>query len=214
MTETLQWGLRDAVPSHAPVAWGARAIIGASWFDLLPDRQSIIGKAPLRAAMRRALISIAGLPGYLDKAQSSYSKLRLEGKINPNSGGAVTLVNDYYVRIEADPRASHGYLYLAAWFDAEDIDTTNVAILGDPSYEDDDYDNLRWSSEYEPPAIGEDRVWIMGNKPMRGTVVGYRNTHGYLLALVVPYEPFCNPHRLPVVGLFGCDIIESEESDG
>ena len=210
MKEKLGWGLVHAVPAHAPVAWGARAIIGDSqpFFDLLPDRQSMVGSEGLCKALRRALNQLGPHDGYLARAQQSYDELRLKGDIRPSSHGVVKLVHDEgHLCIHADARASYGYLYVAAWFDAEDIDTSKALRLGDENYYNDDVEALRWSHAEPPPAVGSDVTSALTNKPARATVVGYANAHGYLAALVVPYEPFCNPDRLPVVWIFGCDIV-------
>jgi hypothetical protein len=203
------------------VAWGARAIIKANvaTFDLLPDRQHMVGSEALRKALGRALNALAGHDGYLAQAQENYDELRRKGEVGTRTEGVVKLVDDPYLCVHADPRASHGYLYVAAWFNAQDLDLSDVATWGDPRYEDEGDGALKWLHGEAPPAIGEQRTWLVGNKPMRGTIVGYRDTHGYLLALVVTDEPFCNPDRLPVVGLYGCDIIElrhaeSEDNDG
>jgi hypothetical protein len=218
MTEKLEWGLVHAVPEHAPVAWGARSIISDTmpFFDLLPDRQHMVGSEALRAALGRAMNQLGSHDGYLARAQAAYDKLRQEGAVRPSSQGLVKLVDDKgHLCIHADARSSYGYLYVAAWFDAEDIDTSEALCWGDENYDNDDVEALRWSHREPPPEIGSDLTCALANKGSRATVVGYINCHGYLGALVVPYEPFCNPDRLPVVCIFGCDIVDkSEDNDG
>jgi hypothetical protein len=218
MTDKLEWGLVHAVPEHAPVAWGARAIINDAmpFFDLLPDRQSMVGSESLRAALGRALNQLGAHNGYLARAQESYDRLRRESdSVRQSSHGVVKLIDDKgHLCVHADPRASYGYLYVAAWFDADDIDTTKALCYGAEGYDDDSIEALRWSHPGPPPEIGTDLTCTLANKGSRATVVGYIDCHGYLGALVVPYEPFCNPDRLPVVCIFGCDITESEGSDG
>lgn len=210
MTELLDWGLRHAVPKHAPVAWGARAIIhdGGQTFELLGDRQQMVGAPALRKALGRAMNGADGKQdGYLARAQAEYRELSLFGGLRWSSEGEVQLVHDHHVCIQADPRGSFGYLYVAAWFDADDIDTSAAVLHGQDGYAD-DATPLKWSHAAAPPAIGEDRDF--GVRVGRATVVGYRETHGFLMALVVPYEAFCNPERLPVVAVYGCDIVEPE----
>ena len=217
MTEKLEWGLVHAVPEHAPVAWGARAIIhdGGAFFDLLPDRQSMVGSEPLREALGRAMNQLGKHEGYLARAQAEYKALSYGGELRWDHDKTVKLVHDAgHLCIHASPRGSFGYLYVAAWFDAEDIDTSEALCFGAEGYDDDDVEALRWSHPEPPPEIGTDLTWSLANRGQRATVVGYTNTHGYLAALVVPHEPFCNPERLPVVVVYGCDIVESEGNDG
>lgn len=217
MTEKLEWGLSHAVPEHAPVAWGARAIIhdGGAFFDLLPDRQHMIGSDSLRAALGRAMNRLGAHDGYLARAQAEYKDLSYSGELRWDHEQTFKLVEDRgHLCIHASPRASYGYLYVAAWFDTDNIDTSEALCYGADGYDDDSVEALRWSHPEPPPEIGADLTCSLANKGSRATVVGYVNCHGYLGALVVPYEPFCNPDRLPVVCIFGCDIVESEDNNG
>lgn len=214
MKEKLQWGLGHAVPAHAPVAWGARAIINATspFFDLLPDRQSCVGTDPLKAAMRRALNPLGGYDGYLADAQHTYSELAHRGRVRGDKQRSLVLVHDKaHFLVVADTRASCGYLYVAAWFDVDhDVDLDQALRHGDPGYADEGIDRPRWSDSEAAPAVGSDVSANLGGHFFRATVVGYHHACGYLAALVVPYEPFLNPDRLPAVYVCGSDIIHEE----
>ncbi len=208
MATNLEWGLRHEVPERATVAWGARAIIhnGGQTFELLGDRQSMVGDAALRKALGRALNPLGGHDGYLARAQAKYRELSLFGDLRWDSDELFTLVDDGHLRIVANPRMSCGYLYVAAHFVDEVHETLALALcLGNYT---ESTGALKWSHPELPPMRGEDRNFRMAGKVVRATVVGYRDTHGYLLALVVPHEPFCNPDRYPVVGVYGCDIVD------
>ena len=188
----------------------AYAIIhdGGQQFEMLGDRQQMLGDEPLRGALGRALNALDGHDGYLAKAQAAYRALSLSGELRWNSEGVVKLAGDHRLCVHADPRGSCGYLYVAAWFDTYPVDMATVVCAGDVGYE---AAEVKWSHRELPPAVGDDRTF--GQRVGRATIVGYRVTHGYLMALVVPYTAFCNPERYPVVGVYGCDIVADTLED-
>lgn len=115
----LQFGLASAVPKTAKAAWGARMIFPN---DLVGDTPS--GKSPLQLARLTALAM-----------SNSYELL-------PNGHEQVTLYEDEFGIIVANPRGSHGYLYVAAWLKDSYIATLD---LPDPpqSHDYDDEGNPR-----------------------------------------------------------------------
>lgn len=116
MRETLFFGLKPDIPETLwgpPGAhWGARAIYrrapkGAMQYELLHDRKSWGGPEQGRKE----------LGDWLDK-----KGLNLLTKYLKKDPHAPSPGEDYLVRIEQDgfvlvanPRKSHGYLYLGAW---------------------------------------------------------------------------------------------------
>jgi hypothetical protein len=182
---------------------------------LLGDRQHMAGPQPLRKALGRALNAMGGHDGYLARAQAEYKALRQRVELKWSDERTVDLVADEgHFCVKADPRGSYGYLYVAAWFDADNIDTATAVCFGQDGYEAEGDARIKWSHPEPPPELGADRHFFMGpGGEQRCTIVGYIDTHGYLAALVVPYEPFCNPERYPVVALYGCDIVDKKGND-
>lgn len=98
------WGI--PAPEGAKVSWGARAIYTApTGIDLLWDRQSMDGLEEDRAALSK-WINKTGLPGLKKVLKSDYLASDENREVEFKGGGYV---------IRANPRASHGYLYIGAW---------------------------------------------------------------------------------------------------
>ena len=111
-TEPLAWGLADAVPDDAVAAWGARAIAArGDTMSIVWDRQGAVGN---KSDRRRLLFELNGLA--LERAREQYTEHRLRGRLLNGKSGRVTLVTGSHgFKLVADTRASHGYVYLAAW---------------------------------------------------------------------------------------------------
>jgi len=110
--ESLEWGLADAVPYDAVAAWGARAIAArGDTMSIVWDRQGAVGN---KSDRRRLLFELNGLA--LERAREQYTEHRLRGRLQNSKAGRVTLVTGSHgFQLVADTRASHGYVYLAAW---------------------------------------------------------------------------------------------------
>lgn len=125
----LAWGLGDAVPDDVKLAWGARAIYSITTrevrvkngrrlrhsqsetiatIDLLYDRQGTAGTGTddERKALA-AWINNKGLPALKRWCERHYITPDCEEKFELLDGSSYALV--------ASPRASYGYLYIAAW---------------------------------------------------------------------------------------------------
>jgi hypothetical protein len=103
----LGWGLNAAVPDTAAAAWGARLIFPD---DLLHDRQDITGEGEERTALVTWLNG-----GALRSALTEARRLADGYELTGSEERQVTLLDDEHGTIVANPRASHGYLYVAAW---------------------------------------------------------------------------------------------------
>lgn len=113
MQDVLAFGLNEAVPADADVAWGARLIITMDGHvDLPPDRQSVAGTE--------------GTPRdvFLDQLQSAFAKAALFTKvremifareIDTRVAGQVTIFEGGGFKVVGDTKASAGYLYVAAF---------------------------------------------------------------------------------------------------
>jgi hypothetical protein len=98
------WGL--PAPAGVKASWGARAIYKApTSIDLLWDRQSIDGLSEDRKALS-TWINTTGLKGMKALLKKEYLPGDADREVEFKEGGYV---------IRANPRASHGYLYLGAW---------------------------------------------------------------------------------------------------
>ena len=98
------WGIH--APAEAKVSWGARAIYRApTGIDLLWDRQSMDGLKEDKEPLSK-WINETGLPGLKKILKSDYLAGDEHREVEFREGGYV---------IKANPRASHGYLYMGAW---------------------------------------------------------------------------------------------------
>jgi hypothetical protein len=168
--------------------WGARAIFNpftSNPIDLLPDRQSFDGiidgddNGKGNNAFRD-WINQRGLP--------AITRLINEKGLDRRSDERVSVVEFKY-EIHANPKASHGYLYIVA------AERPLVALgigEGDDShcrlYKVGD-EVVRWSSHASFPRVGEDIVVSTNWGAARGTVVGYAVECGFLSALTKLVSP-------------------------
>ena len=103
---SLGFGLRT-LPDGVTVAWGARLI----WpDDLLRDRQDMVGDETERERLSKWLNGGA-LGAALTEARRMADAYELKG----SEDRTVTLFEDEQGVVQANPQASHGYLYVAAW---------------------------------------------------------------------------------------------------
>ena len=99
----LNFGYNAGLPDGVRAAWGARFIFPD---DLLHDRTGIFGDE----AERKALIAWLN-GGALRAIRDAASNAGLR----PNESREVVLYEDDKGKAVANPNASHGYLYVAAW---------------------------------------------------------------------------------------------------
>ena len=103
------WGIK--APEGVATHWGARAIYKApTGIDLLWDRQSMDGLQADREALSK-WINKTGLPGLKKLLKKEYLASDEMREVEFREGGYV---------IKANPRSSHGYLYLGAWPERKD----------------------------------------------------------------------------------------------
>jgi hypothetical protein len=113
-TLKLPFGLSEAVPAGADIAWGARFIINMDGHvDLPPDRQGFAGDGD-----RGNLIDKMQEACPLNDLMSLISELILEGSINTRVTESHLLVNTGVICIVGDTKASAGYFYVAAFLGA------------------------------------------------------------------------------------------------
>jgi len=105
------------IPPAAVCAWSARAIFRDGQIDLLPDRQASTAVDGTDPDAFHSWLSHTGMPAIRTLAQ-------------PLRGSDTTTVetNDGDFHIEASPKQSHGYLYIAAW----QIGAPDTAAPADP----------------------------------------------------------------------------------
>lgn len=102
---SLAYGARSAVPDDAHTAWGARLV----WpNDLVWDRQDIQG--PDAKDLMDWLNA-----GRLKEALRVLGELADAWELRPTDDKIVELWDTDDGRIVANPQASHGYVYVAAW---------------------------------------------------------------------------------------------------
>lgn len=104
---SLSYGLRTH-PADRPV-WGARFIWPA---DLVHDRQDVDGNVD-------ALIEWLN-GGALEAARDVARSKAASYQLRPTEDREVTLYEDESGIVKANPQASHGYLYVAAWLKGDD----------------------------------------------------------------------------------------------
>lgn len=111
MTEPvgLLYGRTYGVP-EATTAWGARAILTRDYLDIVPNRVDAAGprKAELLDYLRDEFSDLAGRV--------------LEMAWDPSSDELATVFDDETAIVVASTNASGGYLYLRAWFKADEVD--------------------------------------------------------------------------------------------
>ena len=106
----IPWGLKNAVPDNAAIAWGARTILRDGYVDLVPDRHGFCpphGKAVKAFAL--ALENV--LPQVYDRVK----ELCDQNIMMDDFAEQHTLYEDDELCVVGNTNASYGYLYLAAW---------------------------------------------------------------------------------------------------
>lgn len=109
---TLAWGYNPGLPPGCTVAWGCRAIVtqdGA--VDMLPDRQSLMGSDADKARLTAHLNEVGMAPW-----KNAAARLLQLGEMRTREASEHILFDDGTVRIVGNTLASHGYLYVAAYF--------------------------------------------------------------------------------------------------
>jgi hypothetical protein len=110
-TLTLPYGLSEAVPENADVAWGARFIVTQDGHvDLPPDRQGTAGGGD-RTALLDAMQGV--MP--FGRLRQEIADRLCSGEINTREQAQHVLADDDGILIVADTKASAGYLYVAAF---------------------------------------------------------------------------------------------------
>lgn len=101
----LGWGLSDAkVPDNAVTAWGARAIFKNGLVDVLSDRKDYWPDVPPFEFVEWLQgEAFSALDDWADKVWNSEDKLFSYDKGKRH--------------LRANPKASHGYLYITAWME-------------------------------------------------------------------------------------------------
>ena len=102
------FGLSEAVPTGKEAAWGARWIYPN---DMLPDRQHFHGHSTPEGQKLMTWLN----SGAIRKAKARAEEMDDNYDLNRGDGETVTLYEDETGIIQANPKQSHGYLYVAAW---------------------------------------------------------------------------------------------------
>ncbi len=111
-TLTLPYGLSEAVPPGACIAWGARFIINADGYvDLPPDRQGVAGDFGRDDLFREMQLACP-----MGDLMALIRRAILDGVIDTRIAERHLLVDNGVIRFEADTKASAGYLYVAAFY--------------------------------------------------------------------------------------------------
>ena len=104
------WGL--CLPERITTGWGGRAIDGGvNGFSLLWDRQSAKGDMGIRKDIADKLNG-----GAMKAAMDVWAHLYKEGEVSQSEFEEVTLYEDPTFIVRGNSNASHGYVYVAAWF--------------------------------------------------------------------------------------------------
>jgi hypothetical protein len=112
--DQLRFGLNP--PEGVQTAWGARWIISpAGDVDPVWDRTDAIGPDHRR---RELLDHLAARVG--DTPHQKARELLERGELSRSDDARVTLYEDEVVTVVANPRRSYGYLYVGAWFKADE----------------------------------------------------------------------------------------------
>ena len=104
----LRFGLSEVVPTGKEAAWGARWIYPN---DMVHDRQDFHG---IDTAEGQKLMTWLN-SGAITKARNRAAELDDSFDINRTDEETVTLYEDETGIIQANPKRSHGYLYVAGW---------------------------------------------------------------------------------------------------
>ena len=118
-TPELPWGYREGIPNPAPKAlWGCRAIAirgrtragyqssTITSLDILWDRNGVVGEEPAAEELRKRLTA-----GRIKAARKAIKA----AYVAPLDNQHIVLVDDKYMTMVGNPRASGGYVYITAW---------------------------------------------------------------------------------------------------
>jgi len=108
-------------PQDVPAAWGCRAIQQYTFLDIVPDRQDMCGDKNMMEALQ-ALIN-------LDDVRAAYKKAYCEGKLAAHEAGEVVLIDNEHIKVVADTKGSHGYVYLGAHLKAH-VESDRLPVAG------------------------------------------------------------------------------------
>lgn len=113
MDEQLRFGLNP--PEDVETAWGARWIISpVGDVESVWDRVDAIGPTE----RRHQLLDYLNMR-VRDAPQQTARRLLERGELSWSVDMAVTLYEDQEVTVVGNPRRSFGYLYVGAWFKAD-----------------------------------------------------------------------------------------------
>ncbi len=104
----LEYGRNYGVPA-VTTAWGARAILGSHGLDIVPDRVDAQGPR------KKELLA------YLNDDFGDLRERVDEMSFDPGDDELHTVFLDATAIVVASTNASYGYLYLRAWFKADEI---------------------------------------------------------------------------------------------
>jgi hypothetical protein len=111
-------GYNAGIPEDVEDAWGCRAIIGDDFtLDVPADRVSMVG--PDADTLVAALDETVGTTW-----QQKVTRLLQQGQMLPHVDGELIVHLDQRLIIKANTHASHGYVYLCAYFHGLDVVTT------------------------------------------------------------------------------------------
>lgn len=154
----LYFGL-NAHPKNTPGYWGARAILGSyrdkNPIDIVANRQNGGGD------LFSVLASLLNDAGGLKVAQARVRALLNTWQMSSSEAKLFTLVDNDMMKMVADTRGSHGYLYVSAWLKPE---TFNL-------------EGAEWSGSSEPPKAGDTVETSVWGKPI--TVLSSINLKGH-----------------------------------
>jgi hypothetical protein len=116
MTETtkprLKFGYNRGIPDHAKAAWGCRAIWDGSGLpDVVYDRQDADGDQATKQALLTHLNDKVKVR-WAERVRDEASMLGL----SPWQAQEATVYEDEWIVVKANSNASHGYLYVVAYF--------------------------------------------------------------------------------------------------
>lgn len=106
----LTFGYNQGLPDGTTVAWGARAILNSGTVDLVHDRQSTIGTGPELDELL-ALLNSGVNARWIARVKELCDGLEMRG----GKAEHFELYVDQDVTVVANTKASHGYLYIAAY---------------------------------------------------------------------------------------------------
>ena len=110
-----RWGLRAIAPDDARAIWGARTILEAGSFSIVSNRQDINGESADCKILADALNT-----WILEKCRQTVSELLRTDQMRASQRNQFELYDGPSFRVVANTQGSCGYLYVTAWFKAND----------------------------------------------------------------------------------------------